>query len=690
MSRLSHAHEALHFAKRAPNPDARPLPIPLERLNSADVFRRAATLVARAPASAATTSECPKGDNSAGCQKPVSSNTATLPIVLGVVIPISVAIVLFIILHRKYLKKLRQEDAEDKHKSLDFGLDIGPASGRKKGPNGIPEMTVTTSETEKALRSGRGMSMDMGSPYLLPPEVDKSRESLHTLSRTLSNASDDKYRPVTAFVASDSSSLRSYPNSTRGRADDASIYTNSSDGFGSSADLLKNAQRISRSSPPLRKSSMADMVIPEVRTSQETRGDVHEGSPSMLNGGLVSPSAAESDNGDMRKSDNYLGALIQSQEPSEDLQQKGTDDAHSDLQPTDARKAPPPAIRTVSVDGKSEQAYMDDGDFGDGFKITPPSPSVSDHHAPGARRQSLDLVEETSPSGGLDAPGLGYDIRRLSMGIRPLPPDDPTDNPEQRANRIRSFYKEYFDDSKGPAAAGEGGYYDAYDLDDAAIYDPSTGQFVVAGAPYAQPVNRRAMTPPPRAPRLRGARNMSGGPVAGGPRAFSSASGRLAVGPKKPLPPPSPLRILPTPHMLKDDMADLVPIDYAPPTTYRDRQAGRPESPLGGLKQYNPLVRAHTPLVSAFDDLAVMPSPHALRKSGTFTALDFAAPPRFQNSNSGSDAGSIRSNRSNRSALQVQNIRAGAYRLSRIPKDVVGTRDDLSVSLKPSWDLRAK
>jgi hypothetical protein len=27
-----------------------------------------------------------------------------------------------------------------------------------------------------------------------------------------------------------------------------------------------------------------------------------------------------------------------------------------------------------------------------------------------------------------------------------LPPEDPADNPEQRANRIRSFYKEYFDE----------------------------------------------------------------------------------------------------------------------------------------------------------------------------------------------------------------------------------------------------
>ena len=81
---------------------------------------------------------------------------------------------------------------------------------------------------------------------------------------------------------------------------------------------------------------------------------------------------------------------------------------------------------------------------------------------------------------------------------------------------------------------------------------------------------------------------------------------------------------------------------------------------------------------------------HQLRKSGLFTALDFAPPPRFKNSDAGSDAGSIRSGRSTGSAVsaaQVQNIRAGAYRLSRIPKEVVGTKNEITESLRPQWDL---
>lgn len=81
-------------------------------------------------------------------------------------------------------------------------------------------------------------------------------------------------------------------------------------------------------------------------------------------------------------------------------------------------------------------------------------------------------------------------------------------------------------------------------------------------------------------------------------------------------------------------------------------------------------------------------SSHALRKSGTFTALDFAPPPRFRDPGSNaSDAGSIRSNRSGMSTAGRMAVRNGAYRVSKIPKEVVGTKDDLMNSLRPKLDL---
>lgn len=52
-----------------------------------------------------------------------------------------------------------------------------------------------------------------------------------------------------------------------------------------------------------------------------------------------------------------------------------------------------------------------------------------------------------------------------------------------------------------------------------------------------------------------------------------------------------------------------------------------------------------------------------------------------------SETGSIRSNGSGMSAVHLHSIRTGAYRVSRIPKEVAGTRDELTASLKPKWDL---
>lgn len=53
-----------------------------------------------------------------------------------------------------------------------------------------------------------------------------------------------------------------------------------------------------------------------------------------------------------------------------------------------------------------------------------------------------------------------------------------------------------------------------------------------------------------------------------------------------------------------------------------------------------------------------------------------------------SDAGSIRSNNSGISSVQANAIRNGAYRISKIPGDIVFTKDDMSAQLKPEWGMR--
>lgn len=188
------------------------------------------------------------------------------------------------------------------------------------------------------------------------------------------------------------------------------------------------------------------------------------------------------------------------------------------------------------------------------------------------------------------------------------------DNPEQRANRVHSVYDQYTDD-------GYNGYGNEY-LDGAAMFDPETGRFIVGGQPWASPVTRRAMTPPPRAPpRFRGSPSVGGrrsssanrnGYPSPRARAHSSASGHVGYdsrGRQLVRPLPGPLSNLPTPHLLKTDSEVMSAIDFAPPLSYKDRQAGKAPSPLLGAQPFAPRVRAFSPLASSFDDLHVMPSP---------------------------------------------------------------------------------
>lgn len=585
-------------------------------------------------------------------------------------IPLGIAVVLFFFLHRRHVKKLSKEDANDPHKSLDFGMDSGsvsnPTKKGKKGKKDGPEMTITELGPEKALRRPRGLSMDMdiGSPYVLPPGLHGSRESLHSMSRTI-NSGDDRYRPVTNFMQNDTSSMQS--RTSRRAADDSSSYADSSSSGprheGMNQDLLRNAQRMSRSVPPISRTPFEGSNVSQIKSPEPVAAIPRKGLPPKSLGAGLGPTAAvdsrdsymSKDGVDLRRSNNYLGPFIHSRETSKGTHaqdstqpkrpsplQSQSGSLHSS--PTSSqqfsdRKSPPPSTNTsvslsrpprnqslkaASHSSQELNFFDDESDYGDGFQVTPPSPRNARSTQPSVTAllsdpKVLPPVAESARE-GLGEPELGFDIRRLSMGFRPLPPDDPTDNPEQRANRIRSFYKEYFDESKAGPQAAAGQYYEDYDqvyLGDGTTFDPASGQFATAPAPRTEAYGRRAMTPPPRAPpRFQGsarhhATSLGGSSTPPGPRSFSSASARPGApsgAPHRPPPLPKPLNLLPTPHLLKEDSLAM-PIDFAPPSTYKDRAAGRPESPRGGSRAFSPLVPAHLPLASSFDDLSVMPSP---------------------------------------------------------------------------------
>ena len=606
-------------------------------------------------------------------------------------VPVVGLLIVLLFLHRRNKRKLREEDATDKYKSMDFGM--GPAGGSKRGKKG-PEM----SSAEKEIRGahGRGISLETGSPYILPVGLHGSRESFHSLSRSQIDP-HDPYRPVT--FGADSQSVRSQGRAYRN--DNGSVYTSSSGGTEKhkmNDGLLKNAQRMSTSAPMRGEPTLPDnypaldIKFPEPAIPLSPLNPRFENdSPAALSAPPAASLGNKAANATVPPSD---VPSIQVPEPAV----------------TDASAFPARIQSQQAVHGHAHSASMvSTSSYGDGFQVTPPSPRQSASQQDNLSTKPQHLQPLSNPR--LTVDDFGRNTNRLSMSVRPLPmldSDDLDEEPEQRANRIRSFYKEYFDESKPEPVGGHTytDYYEDYgsEYQDGAVFDSRNGNFIVAqpNAPFAEPITRRAMTPPPRAPpRFRSntgsrAPHMSNSSVASSqypPRGMSSMSGRMGPpGPRKPLPPPTTLSSLPTPAKLTENSMVFDPIDFAPPVSFRERQNGmRPDSPLGNARPYSPSVRPHTPLVGSYDDLAVMPSPHLLRKSGTFTALDFAPPPRFRDPGSNaSDVGSIRSNRSGMSAAGRFAVRSGANRVSRIPKDVVGTKDDILTQLRPQMNMVSK
>jgi hypothetical protein len=651
-------------------------------------------------------------------------------------IPLTAAFVAFIFLHRRYKRKLRAEDRadEEKYKSMDFGMDLRYGNKKKNSP----EMSRTGG---RDIRNMRGLSMEAGSPYLFPGGHGSS-ESLASIAHNTYDA-DHRYKQVDSFIKRDDMSIRTAsPRGRRGTDSTTSTpydVTANANLLGNAQGLPKSAPHRGQALPPPPEPPVGYPTIQEPEKAMLARS--YDGNYASSNTGLAPalpeiPRTSYIDHKAFRQSNNYLRGFIHSREPSGDEKTKlptkvdsnastivgsfGSDKLDSPKISV-AEVTPSPLIteKPLPVDPRAASNYVEnpihdanstkltqytspDSHHHDQaydetpFKVTPPSPDRS-HFAqtprglpstsaaipprgqslatpkqePEERRESQYLGDSFS--------GLDYNPARLSVLMRPLPPDDPTENPEERANRIRSFYKEYFDDSKPqshppvPAIPEDYSqydnylnyqehedpqhyqgdhqqnhqpnyeqnypqsylqhqqnhveYYEDYDTEYSNntynVYDSHNQGFVVA-APYAEPITRRAMTPPPRAPprfQVQGrgrSSSAAGSQMSGLPPRGQSSMSNYRSGPndrgraqnRRPMPPPAPLISLKTPHLLKDDSALYTTMDLAPPPSYRDRQIGRrPDSPLGVERPYSPSVRAHVPLNSAFDELSPMPSP---------------------------------------------------------------------------------
>jgi len=591
----------------------------------------------------------------------------------------------------------------DPHKSLDFGLDEGVVKSKRKSLMGGREKDPNSSRFNRQQMS---MDMNLSSPYLLPPEVHGSRESLNSLARTI-HKNEYPDRPMTSYSQNDSGSVRSMSRSAsrQDRPPPSPGFIppprqNSLPKVQAPEPLhIKPAPQIleepvvSPRSPPVAK----DFDLhPEPVAPGKDDSDLSSAAPSiqeppavaqkMSRKPMLSPAQpSPADSGvDVDSRENPFADKIED-EPT--LPKVGATTGLGLVEPMRASihmspaSSPPSSTPSSPRQQRAQAAPLSAPIIEEPFQFydMPAEPSTAqktggeddEYGGRGRTMQRNSNVYADNRKSGLGVPQ--QDNRRLSVGFRPLPPNEVTESedPEYRANRIRSFYKEYFEGG-GDAepmppvpplpANGQynlqhqqqqrGGqdYYEDYDANyaaDAPYFDPASNSFIM---PYAQPVSRRAMTPPPSGQRFPGPRGPprhgpmgQGPPGARGARPGSSASNRMnhmgpprpgssasgAYGrpragsaysgsragsrigaPRKPMPPPQDLNTLPNPSKLTDDsFALLNAMDFAPPDSYTDRIRGRSQSPAGERRPYKLNVPVHSPLVNAFEELPALPSP---------------------------------------------------------------------------------
>ncbi|KAK2066345.1 hypothetical protein P8C59_000174 [Phyllachora maydis] len=570
------------------------------------------------------------------CQKPTGGNM-TVIIACSVIIPVILALIVLYILHRRVVRRQRLEDLKDPHKSMDFGLDENPGQaqvGKRKS------IKMGAGDKDTRTRYDRQMSLDMNlsSPYLLPPEVQGSRESMNSLARTLHH-NEDPYRPVASYLAGDEKgrmtpsrmTVSSYSKEI-GRTSRATTLDSFPGRHSSIAPKCLSSPldgSMSMSPPPAYKETFparAEPVIPQIAESPPLQQDpmlpVVKSPPTPAQSGAWKPSPVPKGPTDSAVDvGGYRSSAL------ETSQQR-------DVEPTVYQaQSPvhmsPPAIK--SLPAIPQEMHED-------FAQDPEVPQLYPLEAKGEPRgrnmQRLSRLYDHVEPKGLHVPNPNN--KRLSVGFRPLPPDDITESedPEYRANRIRSFYKETMlsqapDWGPGPVRAFRTAW-------------AAAGLFKVTRHECLQ------------------TRFIGLGPL-------GSPSCRID----------------------RDDSFSLLgSIDFAPPETFAERASGRSQSPAGERRPYKLNLPIASPLVTAFEELPALPSPHVLRESSTFTALEFAPPRKFTESDSRSETGSIRSNRSGISAGKLGAIRSGAGRVSRLPGDSVFTQASLAAQLKPQWGIR--
>ncbi|ANB15761.1 hypothetical protein AWJ20_3405 [Sugiyamaella lignohabitans] len=161
-----------------------------------------------------SSSTCSGNSEFGSCALPTQNQT--LPIVLGVTIPVVFAICLLVYLHFRHLKRLKMEEIADK--DIDVDMDDYDTSLANHQPVQPPNEKFNRYPDQSSTRRG---SMETTSnsinpdnpfyaraPYMMHPELTSSKHSLEEYSRSLHTMMDSNVYPSNTSIYSSNSGSR--------------------------------------------------------------------------------------------------------------------------------------------------------------------------------------------------------------------------------------------------------------------------------------------------------------------------------------------------------------------------------------------------------------------------------------------------------------------------------------------------
>ncbi|KAJ2967955.1 hypothetical protein NQ176_g9415 [Zarea fungicola] len=400
------------------------------------------------------------------CGRGISPNATNLAIALGVVIPVIAAAITFFVLHRRSVKRMRMEDAKYRETNLDYGLDEPPSKGKR-----LTAMFGPGGEKQQHRPGQLSMDMNLSSPYLLPPGgVHQSKESLHSLAKSYNNEQDPYHTVPLYSGGGDGASIRSMPYSPVGnkrlsfpsnlpprthsrpppQSPLAPTHPREADPF--QTPTIPEPAHVAQvdTHPQLQDKGLPiQPIIPEIGTVHEigTAHDAHhvhnddESIYEMPDGAPPPAGLAKDPHASLPMDNNFhfeLPATVEhnphagtAAQLSDDLGAQNPHDHGLGLNVELPTAMSPEHPHNAPVD--HDRAMYDE--YGHPYPQIQTTEYYEDTH----------YVEDDAHHGYADGLGVPQtSAKRLSVGVVPLPPSEVTssEDPEYRANRIRSFYKE--------------------------------------------------------------------------------------------------------------------------------------------------------------------------------------------------------------------------------------------------------